>query len=722
MSMNDVPSCLIKLIQRCTIIRKARELHALVITSEVIRPFVYNNVISMYAKCGSVEESQKVFDEMPQRNVVSYNALIAAYSRIPSRAFSCFQLGLMMAFEEGVERNSSTFSSLIQAASSLEDLSRGTMLHGQAVKVWFMSDLWVQTSLLGMYSNCGDLESAKVLHDGMVDKDDVAWNSMIFGCLKNNKMEQGLQMFHSMMRSGLVPTNSTYSMVLSACSKLGDYDNGRIIHAHVIKQDQPPDLPLQNALVHMYSSCSDTESALLFFSRCEVPDLVSWNSIIAGCSENENREEAMSLFIELCRTSSLPPDEYTFAAVISTIGNLSAADFGKPLHAQVSKAGFENSVFVGSTLVSMYFKNDESDSAQKIFHSITEKDIVLWTEMISGHTRLGESEDAVKYFYQMQMAGHIPDSFAISSALSACADLVTLKQGEMIHSLVLKAGCDKEICVAGSLVDMYAKNGDLHAAHSVFQRVANPDLKCWNAMLGGYSSHGRAEMAIQLFDEILKNNFHPDEVTFVSLLSACSHSGMVEQAKFFWNYMKDNSLAIGPKHYSCMVSLLSRAGLLQEAKDIIIEAPFSEHTLALWRILLSSCLVFKNLDLGLHAAEEILRLNAENGATLILLSNLYAALERWDAVSEMRRKIRGMTLDKDPGLSWIEIMNKTHVFSSDDQTHPQLDNIQFELQRLKGNTRKSEMLGVDMAATSATPESINYVLDPAEERWSFQVP
>ncbi|KAK9136213.1 hypothetical protein Syun_015543 [Stephania yunnanensis] len=599
-----------------------------------------------------------------------------------------------MALEEGViGPNGSTFSSLIQAASSLEDLLRGTMLHGQVVKVGFMSDLCVQTSLLGMYSYCSDLESAKVLHYGMVDKDDVAWNSMIFGCLKNNEIERGLQIFHSMMRSGLKPTNSTYSMVLNGCSKLGEYGNGRIIHAHVLKQDQPPDLPLQNALVHMYSSCGDTESALIVFRRCEVPDLVSWNSIIAGCSENENGEEAMFLFIELCRTSSLQPDEYTFAAVISAIGNLSAAVFGKPLHAQVSKAGFESSVFVGSTLVSMYFKNDESDSAQKIFHSITEKDIVLWTEMISSHTRLGESEDAIKYFYQMQMAGHIPDSFAISSALSACADLVTIKQGEMIHSLALKAGCDKEICVSGSLVDMYAKNGDLRAAHSVFQRGGD-----------GY----------QMFDEILKNNFRPDDVTFVSLLSACSHSGMVEQAKLFWNYMKENNLAIGHKHYSCMVSLLSRAGLLQEAKDIIIEAPFSEHILALWRILLSSCMVFKNLVLGLHAAEEILRLDAEDGATLILLSNLYAALERWDAVSEMRRMIRGMSLEKDPGLSWIEIMNKTHVFTSDDQTHPRLDEVQFELQRLQSNMRKSEMVDVDMAATAATPESIDYVLEPAE--------
>jgi pentatricopeptide repeat protein len=189
------------------------------------------------------------------------------------------------------------------------------------------------------------------------------------------------------------------------------------------------------------------------------------------------------------------------------------------------------------------------------------------------------------------------------------------------------------------LIDMYVKNGDLHSAQSIFSQVSNPDLKCWNSMLGGYSHHGMAMEALQLFEEIINFGLRPDQVTFLSLLSTCNHSGLVEKGKFLWNYMKENGLSPGPKHYSCMVSLLSRAGLLDEAEEIIVGSPFREEdNLELWRILLSSCVIRGNLRVGVHAAEQVLRFDAEDSATHILLSNLYAAAGRWDGVAEMRRK------------------------------------------------------------------------------------
>ncbi|KAF8405111.1 hypothetical protein HHK36_010009 [Tetracentron sinense] len=668
-------------------LRKARQLHALILTSTTVTrtsPFLNNNLLSMYAKCGSLEDSQRLFDQMPQRNHVSFNALISAYSRIPHQADSAFQLLSVMGVE-GLRPNASTFSSLLQAACSLEDRSRGTLLHSQVVKFGFLNDLCVQTSVLGMYSNCGDLESANQVFSNMTEKDAIAWNSMILGNMKNYKIMQGLQLYCSMVRTCSIPTQFTYSMVLNACSRLTDHTTGQIIHSQVIKSDFPADIPLQNALLDMYSSCGDIGTALCVFRKIETPDLVSWNSMIAGCSENGDGEKAMDLFIQLQQMPFGKPDEYTFAATISATGAFPASDYGKPLHGQVKKAGYESSVFVGSTLVSMYFKNNETDSAQKLFSLMSEKDAILWTEMISGHSKLGDGECAVKYFYEMQEEGHKVDSFSLSSALSSCADLATLKQGEIIHSQVVKTGYEADLCVCGSLVDMYAKNGNLRAAQLVFSRVAYPDLKCWNSMLGGYGHHGKAEEALKLFDQIIAKDLRPDHITFVSLLSACSHCGLVERGRFFWNYMKGKGLTPGPKHFACMVSLLSRAGLLQEAGELIKESPFTEDYPELWRILLSSCVGYRNLRIGVFAAEQVLKLDAEDSATHILLSNLYAATGRWDAVAEMRRKIRGLMLEKDPGLSWIEITNKIHIFSSDDQSHPQVHEAQAELYRLQGN-------------------------------------
>lgn len=690
-------SFLATLIQKCTTItslRKARQLHALILTtttstSYAQSPYLNNNLLSMYARWGCLFDARQLFDKMPQRNLVSYNALIAAYSRDPSYAILSFKLFTHVGIL-GLRPNGLTFTSLLQACCSLEDWFMGSLFHAQLVKFGFLKDVCLQTSLLGMYSNCGDLESACKVFGCVIEKDVVLWNSMIFGNLMNEKLKEGFNVFGEMVKSGVVPTQFTYSMVLNACSKLGVYTCGQVIHAQVIVLNIPADLPLQNALLDMYCSCGDTRTGYSIFRRIDNPDLVSWNSIISGCAENEEGEEAMELFVQLLGMSLPKPDEYTFAAVISATCAFPATDYGKPLHAQVMKAGLDQSVFIGTTLLSMYFKNADIEYVQEVFSWIKEKDVVLWTEMIMGHTRLGDGESSVKLFCKMCQEGHRSDSFAFSGALSTCADLAALRQGEMIHAQAIKTGCDAEISVCGSLVDMYAKNGKLQAAQSIFSQVSNPDLKCWNSMLGGYSHHGMAEEAMSLFSEILEHGLRPDQVTFLSLLCACGHSGLVEKGKFLWNYMKKNGIKPGPKHYSCMVSLLSRAGSLNEAEELIMESTYCEEHLELWRTLLSSCVNKRNLKIGVHAAEQVLRLDPEDGATHILLSNLYATAGRWDGVAEMRRKIRGLMLEKGPALSWIEARNDIHVFSSSDQLNPMIDETRAEVHRLHENIIKFE--------------------------------
>jgi pentatricopeptide repeat protein len=607
----------------------------------------------MYARCGSLFNAKKLFDKMPQRNIVSYNALISAFSRDSNHGFLSLKLFALMG-TQGLTPNGSTFSSSLQACCLLEDWFMGSLIHGQSVKHGFFNDVFVQTSLLGMYSNCGDLESANKVFGCVVQKDAVLWNSMIFGNLKNEKLEEGVLLFGKMVRHGIVPTEFTYSMILNACGKLGDCRWGQVIHAQVIVLNVLADLPLQNALLDMYCSCGDTETGFNVFNKIENPDLVSWNSMISGYAENGEGADAMNLFFQLVGVFLPKPDEYTFAAVISATSAFSATCYGKPLHAQVLKVGSERSIFIGTTLLSMYLKNGDTESAEQVFNMIEGKDVVLWTEMIMGHSRLGGGESAIKLFSMMCHEGYKIDSFALSGALSACADLATLNQGEMIHTQTVKRGCDAEISVCGSLVHMYAKNGDLHAARSIFSQVSNPDLKCWNSMLGGYSQYGMAEEAMIIFAKILVNGQRPDQVTFLSLLSACSHSGLVEEGKLLWSHIKKNDVIPGPKHYSCMVSLLSRAGLLDEAEELIIKSTYSKDHLELWRTLLSSCVNKRNLKIGVRAAEEILQLEPEDSATHILLSNLYAAAGRWEAVAEMRRKISGLMIEKDPGLSWIE--------------------------------------------------------------------
>ncbi|KAG1359497.1 pentatricopeptide repeat-containing protein [Cocos nucifera] len=685
------------LLQRCTspdTLRKARQLHALILIAipPTSPPFLRNNLLSIYSKCSSLGDAQKIFDTMPTRNLVSYNAMISAYSKAPCHTYSALHLFQKMDFE-GLKPNASTLSSLVQASSSLQDPWTGAAMHSRVVSCGFSNNMCVQTALLGMYSNFGSVEAAGRVFGEMGERDVIAWNSIILSNVKNGSIERGLQLFSSMLETGLVPNNSTFTIVLNACGRTGDQIRGRIIHAQMIKFEFLPDVPSQNALLDMYASCGDMMTALSVFERIEIPDLVSWNSLIAGYSDVSDGEKAIKLFAQLKKMSLYGgpnPDEYTFAAVVSATASLPSIYYGKPLHSQTIKVGLEYHIFVGNTLISMYFMNGEPDSSQKLFNYIPEKDVIIWTEMIVGHSRLGEGELAIKYFYHMLEEGHKVDSFSLSSALNSSADLAALRQGEIIHSMVVKAGYESNMCVCGSLVDMYAKNGNLESANSVFYRIPKPDLKCWNSMIGGYGNHGNAEQVFKLFNEMVRRGLEPDHVTYVSLLSACSHCGLVEKGRFYWFCMLSDGIMPGLKHYTCMVSLLSRAGLLQEAEELIMRSPFINKSPELWRILLSSCIFFRNLALGVHAAEQVLILEPADYSTHILLSNLYASVGRWDAMAEMRKKIRGLMLEKEPGLSWIEIKNMVHAFSADDDSHVHVDDCRNELLRLQRNLKRWE--------------------------------
>ncbi|VFQ92045.1 unnamed protein product [Cuscuta campestris] len=629
---------------------------------------------------------------MPQRNVVTYNALISSYSSIPRLGILVFQL-LARLQDEGLVPNASTFTSLLQASSTLKNWTLGSVIHSLCLKnLDFSSNVRIQTSLLGMYSNCGDLDCAIKVFRCMDHKDSFAWDSLILGHIENGELRQSFHLFKSMLKTDVSPTRFTYSMLLSACSRLRDYHTGKLLHAQLIIAAVNADLPLHNALLDMYCNCGDTVMAFNIFKRIETPDSISCNSMISGYAENGDGENAMRMFVEFARRSLGKPDEYTFAAVISATSAFPSGYYGKPLHAQVAKAGLASNTYVGSTLLAMYFCNEDPESAQKIFYSASEKDLVMWTDMIAGHCRIGDTDGSLRFFHGMFRNGLDFDSFALSAVLNACAEGATLRQGEVVHCLVVKKGYGSEMSVCGNLVDMYAKNVDLRSSKLVFSLATEPDLKCWNAMLGGYGYHGQPEDAFTTFNEMINNGLEPDEVTFLSLLSTCSHCGLVSKAKLFWNCMKERGINPGLKHYSSMIALLSRAGLLEEVEEIIItqESSFGDHhhhhllLLQVWRVLLRSCLCYGDFKVGARAAMQVLRLDTgDDSATSILLSNFYAAAGRWDSVKETRRKMKDMEIEKDPGFSWLEGMgNKTNVFSSSDVSHPQKGILEAVLQAL----------------------------------------
>uniref|UniRef100_A0A0E0KWM7 non-specific serine/threonine protein kinase n=1 Tax=Oryza punctata TaxID=4537 RepID=A0A0E0KWM7_ORYPU len=678
---------------RRAVLRRARAIHALfVVSSTPSSPtpttFLANQLLSLYAHLSAIPDALALLRSTPRPSVVSYNTVLSALSRAPRHAPEGFRLFRRL-HASGLRPTAPSLCALLRAAGELHDRRAGAAAHSQAATLGFLASDIVPTALLQMYSQCGAPGDANQVFDEMATRDGVAWNCVMHCNVRYGYLDRALGQFCRMVRGGLPPTESTLSSVLSGCGRAGDRRRGRVLHGWVVKLEElDPDMPLQNALLDMYSSCGDLETALCVFERIETPDLVSWNTLIAGFSGVGNGFSAMHAFVQLKAVQfdeRVVPDEYTLAAVVSACATLPAMFGGKPLHAEVIKAGLESSVFVGNTLLNMYFTNEEPGSARILFDSLTQKDVIMWTEMVAGHSSLGEGELALRYFVSMLQEGYSVDSFSLSSALNSTAELAGLKQGEMLHAQVVKSGYEGNICASGSLVDMYAKNGALPGAYLVFCNIQKPDLKCWNSLIGGYGNHGNSEMAFKLFGEMIRDGLQPDHVTYISLLSACSHCGLVEKGKFYWFCMMTDGIMPGFKHYTSMVSLLSRAGLLDEAVDLMMKSPFTKKCPELWRILLSSCITFRNLSIGVHAAEQVLEQDPDDISTHILLSNLYASLGKWDVVAEIRKKMRGLMVEKEPGLSWVEMKNVVHVFSADDECHSQIDDCHRELLRLKGN-------------------------------------
>jgi len=344
-------------------------------------------------------------------------------------------------------------------------------------------------------------------------------------------------------------------------------------------------------------------------------------------------------------------------------------------------------VVATTSLVDMYAKNGKFDVARRVFRMMPHRNAVSWSALISGFVQNSHADEALDLYRELSTSGLQPDSGAHVSALLACADMGLLKLGKSIHGFILRR---LELhCILGtSILDMYSKCGSLESAEKLFDRVSSRDLVLWNAMIACCGTHGRGHDALALFQELNKTGMNPDHATFASLLSALSHSGLVEEGKFWFDRMsKEFGIEPAEKHYVCIVDLLARSGLVEEANDLLASMQ-TEPTIAIWVALLSGCLNNKKLELGENIAEKILESRPEDIGVLALVSNLYAAAKKWDKVREARKLMKDSGSKKVPGYSLVEVHGMRHTFVMEDQSHPQHQEILKMVAKLDFEMRK----------------------------------
>ncbi|KAG6474931.1 pentatricopeptide repeat-containing protein At3g24000, mitochondrial-like isoform X1 [Zingiber officinale] len=722
--------------------------------------FSGNIMINGFTKFGFLREAVELFDKMPVRDSTSWNTLMVGYFRDvqPSEALRTF---ILMLRDLNCKPNLFTIAFVMKSCGALRCHRLSLQLHGFVEKLDFGRHPEAGASLIDMYVKCGAVDLASKVFgvlkspdlfcwncmlsgyassyevgrtikvfDKMPERDVVSWNTMISLLSHCGQEREALSMIIDMSTQGYEPNSTTYTYVLTACTSILDLGWGKHLHAHIIRSQKSIDVFFGSALVDMYAKCGDLGSAKRTFDGLHDRNSVSWTALIAGYSHSGLMEQAMKLFNEM-RSVPMSLDPFTLATVVSACCTNLDLCLGTQIHSISLRTGSCSSVAVSNALVTMYAKCGSIENADSVFQRMPVRDIISWTSMITAYSQIGNVNKAREYFDSMEdknvvtwnamLAAYIqhgseeegvkmyiimqresavkPDWVTFSTLFCACAEVAAERIGNQIIAHTIKVGLNSDISVANGIITMYSKCGKIAEARKTFDSILEKDLVSWNSIMTAYSQHGQGKETIKVFQRMISNGIKPDYISYVAVLSGCSHSGLVEEGKFYFNSMsRSHNIAPGLEHFACMVDLLSRAGLLEDAKIVIDNMPL-KPSVEIWGALLAACKLHGNKELAEYATKHLFELDLKDSGSYVLLAKIYADAGNSDDSARVRKLMKEKGIKKNPGCSWIEVKNTIHVFTADDPSHPQIGVI---LKKLDELIKEIEAVGYDHKATSAS--------------------
>lgn len=679
------PSTYTNLVLACTNFRSleyGRKIYDHILKSSYQLDIVLqNHILNMYGKCGSLKDARKVFDAMQLRNVVSWTLMISGYSQNGQESDAIIMYIQML--RSGHIPDQLTFGSIIKACAIAGDIELGRQLHAHVIKSGFGHHLIAQNALISMYTKFGQIAHASDVFAMIATKDLISWGSMITGFTQLGYEIEALYLFRDMLRQGVYqPNEFIFGSVFSACSSLLEPEFGRQIHGMSAKFGLGRNIFAGCSLCDMYAKFGFLPSAKMAFYHIESPDLVSWNAIIAAFADSGDANEAISFFCQMIHMG-LIPDSITFLSLLCACGSPMTLNQGMQIHSYIIKIGLDKDAAVCNSLLTMYTKCSNLYDAFNVFKDINKTaNTVSWNAILSACLQHKQAGEAFRLFKLMLFSENKPDNITITNLLGTCAELACLEVGNQVHCFSVKSGLVLDVSVSNGLIDMYAKCGSLKQAQDIFASTQNPDVVSWSSLIVGYAQFGLGHEALNLFRMMRNLGVQPNEVTYLGVLSACSHIGLVEEGWHLYTTMEvEQGIPPTREHFSCMVDLLARAGCLYEAEAFIKKTGF-EPDITTWKTLLASCKTHGNVDIAKRAAENLLKLDPSNSAVLVLLSNIHASAGNWEDVARLRSLMRQMGSQKVPGQSWIEVKDKIHVFVSEDTSHPQRGTIYTMLEEL----------------------------------------
>ncbi|KAJ7979787.1 Pentatricopeptide repeat-containing protein [Quillaja saponaria] len=610
-----------------------------------------NSKITCYMRNGLTEEAHKLFDDMSYRNCVTWNTMIRGY----------FENGkfhkAVNLFEKMPECDIFSYNTVIAGLMQYGDVNGARkVFHGMPCR-----DVVTWNSMLSGYIRNGMIDEAVKFFDQMPLKNVISWNLVIGGLVNCGNFDLAEKYFEQMSTRDVVSWTIMISGLASA---------GRVVEACKLFEAMPTrDTRAWNAMMIGYIENGYIQDAEVLFQKMPEKDFESWNRFVIGLVRNWKMKDAIRLFMEMPQKC-----QRTWNLILLELVRNSLI---KEAHAFLEKFPYSDVVSWTNVIVG-YFEIGEVATAVKLFALMSTTDTTLWNATIFGLGENDHGEEGLRLYMRMKESGPAPDKATFTSVLTICSNLPSLQFGKQTHAHVVKSGFNCSIAVCNAMTTMYARCGNMQSALLEFSSMSSHDVISWNSIICGFAHHGNGIRALEMFEGMILTDVRPNSITFVGVLSACSHAGLVDQGKYYFDFMK-SKCCIQPasEHYTCVVDLLGRYGLIDEAMHFLdrMTADGVEVPASVWGALLGACRNYKNIEIGKIAGERILDLEPYNSGVYLILAEMYVDCGKKQDAERMWARMKEKGVKKQPGCSWIEIKNCGHIFLSGDSSHPEFSRI-----------------------------------------------
>ncbi|KAH7278640.1 hypothetical protein KP509_38G050100 [Ceratopteris richardii] len=653
--------------------------HTHMIKSSIDQNIILQNLLlHMYGKCDAIDDAYVLFANMHHHDHHSWNFILTIRAHNPGWDLN---LNLLDQFKiEGTLVNKHVLSTMITYCANKGDLLMGKRIHSCLIDTEYEILEGIGSALISLYGKCDTLKDAFSVFRRILEKNVVSWSSIITCCTLHNYGEDAIQLWCRMQLEAVLPNRATFLGIFDACANETALRRGKQLHCCLPDDLLDVESKVLNCLIHMYGKCDDMENALKVFEQLQEPSVVSWTAIMAGYSQHGHNKQAFEIFDEMQRHGVMP-NKVSYVCILDAINGQHELEKGKQIHACIKHRGIEFDLVVGTALINMYGKCGSPGDALEIYNMMPNKNDISRNAMLTAYSRNNCGKEAFELFSLMLQKGESVNNITYINMLSVCAYEGALIEGKWMHDQVVRNNYCKDLVVGNSLLHMYSKCGQLNAAINIFERIPNRSVVTWSSMIPAFAYNRHSQEILPMLHRMKREGVHPNEVTFKAILSACSHSGLVDVAHSCLKAMGEIfGLKAGVEHYGCVIDLFARAGRVEEVEKMISSMPIQPSLLS-WVMLLSACSKEADLQRGEWVANQILEMYPDCYMAYVILSNMYVSSGRDSDADMLLSRI------KDKGLmqecSYIEVGGIVKEFSCNINSYLQEEEVYAELQRLE---------------------------------------